>query len=121
MVEINELIPYLFEGVYVVDKDRKIIYWNEGSERITGYQSEEVVNKHCFDNILQHVDEEGKLLCFSGCPLQYTLETGVINHANIYLRHKKGYRVPVSVKSIPIYDNDNKVIAAIEIYLPSSL
>lgn len=116
MVEINELIPYLFEGVYVVDKERKIIYWNEGSERITGYKSEEVVNKHCYDNILQHVDDEGQLLCFNGCPLHYTLNTGIVNRANIYLRHKSGYRVPVSVKSIPIYDDDKNVVAAIEIF-----
>ena len=44
-------------------------------------------------------------MCFNGCPLQYTLNTGIVNRANIYLKHKKGYRVPVSVKSIPIYDD----------------
>jgi len=30
------LITHLYESVYVLDRDRKIIYWNEGSERITG-------------------------------------------------------------------------------------
>ena len=33
----DNIIPYLYEGVYVVDQKRKIIFWNEGSERITGY------------------------------------------------------------------------------------
>lgn len=37
-------MPYLYEGVYVVDQHRKIIFWNEASERITGFTQAEVVN-----------------------------------------------------------------------------
>ncbi len=110
------LIQHLYEGVYVVDRERKIIYWNEGSEKITGYKSEEVVNRHCFDNILQHVDYNGKQLCFSGCPLHHTIQTGEINESHIFLRHKEGYRIPVSVKAIPIYDKDNQISGAIEVF-----
>lgn len=110
------LITHLYEGVYVVDRDRKIIYWNEGSERITGYKKEEVVNRHCFDNILQHVDYQGKQLCFGGCPLHNTIQTGITNESHVFLRHKEGYRIPVSVKAIPIYDKDNKITGAIEVF-----
>ncbi len=70
-IKYNEnLIPYLYEGVYVVDKKRKIIFWNDGSERITGYTAKEVRNSFCYNNILQHIDETGKQLCLSGCPLK---------------------------------------------------
>lgn len=110
------LIPHLYEGVYVVDRNRTIIYWNEGSERITGYKQEEVVNRHCFDNILQHVDYNGKQLCFGGCPLHHTIQTGEINESHVFLRHKEGYRIPVSVKAIPIYDKDNQITGAIEVF-----
>ena len=58
--EYNKFLKYLYEGVYVVDKNRKIIFWNEGSEAITGYSKEEVVNNNCYNNILRHVDENGK-------------------------------------------------------------
>lgn len=110
------LIPHLYVGVYVVDRNRTIIYWNEGSERITGYKQEEVVNRHCFDNILQHVDYNGKQLCFGGCPLHHTIQTGEINESHVFLRHKEGYRIPVSVKAIPIYDKDNQITGAIEVF-----
>ncbi|MFH5881886.1 diguanylate cyclase [Liberiplasma polymorphum] len=112
----ENLIPYLYEGVYVVDKKRKIIFWNEGSERITGYTSDEVTNSFCYHNILQHIDETGKQLCFNGCPLQKTLKDGVINEARVYLKHKDGYRVPVMVKSLPIYDEKQNIVAAIEVF-----
>lgn len=111
-----ELMNQLFEGVYVVDTQRKIVFWNKGSERITGYASEEVVNKYCHNNLLQHVDETGKLLCFSGCPLHHTIETGELQQAHVFLRHKEGHRVPVSVKSIALYNEKKEIIGAIEIF-----
>jgi len=113
--EYNKFLKYLYEGVYVVDKNRKIIFWNEGSEAITGYSKEEVVNNNCYNNILRHVDENGKQLCFDGCPLQNTLNTGNINEANVFLHHKEGHRVPVSVKSLPIYDGD-EIVASVEVF-----
>ncbi|MDI6453801.1 sensor domain-containing diguanylate cyclase [Peloplasma aerotolerans] len=112
----ENLIPYLYEGVYVVDKKRKIIFWNEGSERITGYTSDEVTNSFCYHNILQHIDETGKQLCFNGCPLQKTLNDGMINEARVYLKHKDGYRIPVMVKTLPIRDEMQNIVAAIEVF-----
>lgn len=112
----KDLISHLFEGVYVVDTNRKIVFWNEGSERITGYKAEEVVNKHCFDNILQHVDKEGNQLCFGGCPLHTTIRTGEIQQSHVFLKHKEGYRVPVMVKSLPIYNDMQQIVGAIEVF-----
>jgi two-component system, cell cycle response regulator len=119
MMKINEndnLIPYLYEGVYVVDQERKIIFWNEGSERITGYSAKEVINSFCYHNILQHVDQNGKKLCLEGCPLQKTLTDGIINEAHVFLKHKEGYRIPVMVKTLPIYDHEQRIVAAIEVF-----
>jgi diguanylate cyclase (GGDEF)-like protein/PAS domain S-box-containing protein len=116
-IKYNEnLIPYLYEGVYVVDKQRKIIFWNESCERITGYSASEVTNSFCYHNILQHVDENGKQLCHSGCPLQKTLIDGILNEARVYLKHKEGYRIPVMVKTLPIYDEKQNIVAAIEVF-----
>ena len=112
----QDLLSYLYEGVYVVDKNRKIIFWNTGSEQITGYKSEEVINSMCYNNILRHVTEDGKELCFGGCPLHNTLESGEIQEANVYLHHKEGHRIPVRVKSIPVFDENEKIVAAIEVF-----
>ena len=111
-----ELLSYLYEGVYVVDKQRKIIFWNRGSEEITGYSANEVINSNCYNNILRHVNEDGKALCFDGCPLHHTLATGDIQEANVFLHHKEGHRIPVKVKSIPIYDEEENIVAAIEVF-----
>ncbi|MCF7924015.1 MAG: sensor domain-containing diguanylate cyclase [Candidatus Izimaplasma sp.] len=115
----DEFMKNLYEGVYIVDKNRKIIFWNSGSESITGYKSSEVFNSHCYQNILKHVDKTGKKLCFEGCPLQNTIETGNINENDVFLEHKNGHRVPVAVKTFPLYDDDGKIVAAVEVFTDS--
>jgi len=114
-----DLIPHLFEGVYVVDKNRKIIFWNKSSELITGYKSEEVVNANCFQNILRHVTIDGVELCHNGCPLHNTLKTGKVNSGELFLHHKDGHRIPVSVKTFPVYDDNKNITAAIEVFTDS--
>jgi diguanylate cyclase (GGDEF)-like protein/PAS domain S-box-containing protein len=106
----------LYEGVYIVDKTRKIVFWNSGSEHITGYKADEVINKHCYQNILKHVDKSGTRLCLEGCPLLNTLKTGKTNENQVFLEHKLGYRVPVSVKTFPLYDDNQKIVAAVEVF-----
>lgn len=112
----NLLMTNLYEGVYIVDRKRKIVFWNSGSELITGYSADEVVQSHCYQNILNHVDASGKQLCFSGCPLEKTLQTGEIQEANVFLHHKEGYRIPVSVRTMPLYDAQGEISAAVEVF-----
>jgi len=119
MNEFSDLIQHLFEGVYIVDQSRKIVFWNSGSEKITGYTAEEVVGEHCYHNILKHVTPDGKELCFDGCPLHHTLATGEIQQNDVYLHHKDGYRVPVSVKTFPLRDADGNITASVEVFTDS--
>lgn len=114
--ELQELLGYFYEGVYIVNTKRQIIFWNKGSERITGYTAEEVQNSFCYNNILRHVTASGKELCHDGCPLHHTLQTGSLNEAEVFLHHKEGHRVPVAVKSIPLKDDEGNIVAAIEVF-----
>ena len=40
--------------VYLVDCHRKIVYWNRGAERISGYLRPDVTGRFCRDDILVH-------------------------------------------------------------------
>ncbi len=72
----HAILDNLYDGVYFVDRERKITYWNKGAERITGYSAGEVIGIRCSDNILMHVDTRGTLLCKDLCPLAATLLDG---------------------------------------------
>ncbi len=111
----KSVLDNLFDGVYFVDSERKITYWNKAAERITGFFEAEVVNLSCYDKILNHVDETGKQLCLNGCPLAEVLKDGNLREADVFLRHKAGHRVPVSIRITPIYDGD-RIVGAVEIF-----
>lgn len=105
----------LKEGIYFVDHERKITFWNKGAEDITGYKSKEILEHFCYDNILDHVDQGGCHLCHNGCPLQKTLEDGLERTTVVYLNHKDGHRVETKINVVPIIENDC-IIGAVETF-----
>ncbi len=116
----HQMLNSLQEGIYFVDKERTITFWNQGAERITGFTRQEVIGLKCFDNILNHVDEEGNHLCFGGCPLHLTLQDQQERLSYVFLHHKNGYRVPVQVKIMPIYDDLGAMVGAAEMFVDES-
>jgi PAS domain S-box-containing protein len=64
----KSLTDNLYDGVYFVDTNRKITYWNKGAERITGYSAQQIIGRFCHDYILDHVTDDGHHLCQEGCP-----------------------------------------------------
>lgn len=110
------IIEQMSEGVYFVDLDRQITYWNPGAERITGYSAGEVIGHSCADGILRHVTDSGHQLCVSGCPLAAVMKDGKSRTANVYLHHKEGHRVPVQVKGQAIRDDAGEIVGSIELF-----
>lgn len=110
------MMDNLYDGVYFVDRDRRINYWNKGAERITGYSSNKMVGTCCNLNMLNHVDDNGRHLCDDGCPLAATILDGQPHEAEVYLSHAQGYRVPVLVRVAPIFDQDQNVVGAVEVF-----
>jgi diguanylate cyclase (GGDEF)-like protein/PAS domain S-box-containing protein len=112
----EKLIDNLYDGIYFVDTNRVITYWNKASERITGFTRQQVLGSSCQDNILNHCTEAGLELCKDGCPLTATLEDGHPREADVYLHHADGHRVPVRVRSSPIQDDKGCIIGAVETF-----
>ena len=111
----RKMLENMYEGVYFVDTDRKITFWNKGAERITGFDACNLLGKHCHDNILNHVDDHGNQLCLDGCPLHKTIETGEMQEVTLYLHHKEGHRVPITARTVPLHE-DGKLIGAVEVF-----
>ena len=110
----QEILDHLFDGVYFVDRDRVITYWNQGAARISGYGSDQVVGKSCRDGILNHVTATGVSLCQNGCPLHATMNDGNPREASVFLHHADGHRVPVQVRCAPLRDAGGAIVGAVE-------
>jgi len=116
----KDLVDNLYDGVYFVDLDRRITYWNRGAERITGYSAAQVVGCRCSDNLLMHVDYLGTGLCGAGCPLAATCLDGRAREAEVFLRHRDGHRVPVQVRASPMRDAEDRIVGAVEVFTDRS-
>lgn len=116
----QSILDGLSDGVYFVDRERNIKYWNRGAERISGYGAGEVLGRSCRENLLVHVDRHGCELCVNGCPLLATLGDGNVRQADVFLKHHDGERVPVSVRVAPIVDGDGEIVGCVEIFSDNS-
>ena len=111
----RKILDRITSGVYFVDQERVITYWNKGAEQISGYSSEDVIGKPCSE-FLNHVDEKGHVLCGSGCPLLGTIEDGVSRQAEVMMLHKMGQRIPVMVQAIAMENENGEISGAVEIF-----
>jgi len=113
------LLDLLADGVYITDRQRRIVFWSAAAERITGWKAEEVVGWHCRDNILVHVDKDGHALCGEEhCPLHHSVVTGQPSAAPVlvFAQHKRRSRTPVEVMVSPVRNHAGTVIGGIEVF-----
>jgi len=112
----KQMLDHLAEGVYFVDRERQILYWNRTAEEISGYPAAEVVGRNCHDGILDHRDEHNNSLCEEYCPLVRSMETGRSVEKRVFLKRRDGLRLPVNVRVVPIRDDRGEIVGAVEVF-----
>jgi diguanylate cyclase (GGDEF)-like protein/PAS domain S-box-containing protein len=110
------LLDQMSDGVYFVTVDRRITYWSRGAERITGYGAQEVLGHSSAEGILRHVDGAGRQLCLHGCPLLAVMGDGKPREAHVYLHHKDGHPVPVTMVGQALREPDGKIVGSVEVF-----
>ncbi|MBI3475064.1 MAG: diguanylate cyclase [Acidobacteria bacterium] len=96
-------------GVYVLDRDQHVRFWNRGAERLTGHLAHEVVGQVCADS-LPHFDPEGRVLAGDDCSITTTLREGRAVHSRVFTLHKQGHRLAVLIRTLPLIDEDGLVM-----------
>jgi len=109
----ESILEALKTGVYVVDRQKRIVFWNDGAERITGYLRHEVVGHLCEQNVLKHCNGEACELCGDACPLSTALRDAKSVEATGFIHHKAGHRILVQSWTIPVRDEHGSIIGAV--------
>jgi diguanylate cyclase (GGDEF)-like protein/PAS domain S-box-containing protein len=111
----EKLIDNVQDGVFFINRERKITYWNEGAQILSGYTASEAIGKSCFDEFLGNVEGSDKSISSLTCALTDSSGNGNSSNTEVYLRHKEGYRVPVSVRVMPMRDTEGNVVGWVQI------
>ena len=99
----RHLVEDLPVGIYIVDQDRRIRFWNRGVERITCYLSHEVVG-HVLEDAVQICDRRGNQLIGDYCPVTMTLNLRKPQQCTAFSLHKNGHRTAVRIRTRPILE-----------------
>jgi diguanylate cyclase (GGDEF)-like protein/PAS domain S-box-containing protein len=111
-----DILDCIEDGVYFVDRKRRIRLWNNGAEAITGFSREDVTGAPCGNQRLCHVDDAGRALCANGCPLDLAIACERPFEQDAFLQHKLGHRVPVRIKTWPLRDPQGHSIGAVQVF-----
>lgn len=115
----NILLNHIQEAIYFVDQQRNITFWNHGAEKITGYNRSEIQGKRCPANIILQLDNQNMSICQKNCPILKTMQDGSIRNLTAFLQHKAGHRIPVTMQTFPIRNNDNQITGAAALFSES--
>lgn len=98
----DHILESIGEGVFTVDKNFRINFFNKAAERITGYEREKVIGQFC-----KHVFRSK--LCFTDCPIALALKSEkTIYDFESYIHTKDGTNKPIKLNSSVLYNDNNE-------------
>jgi PAS domain S-box-containing protein len=112
----RSILENLPTGLCVVDMQKKIVYWSDGAERITGRPRHEVIGHSCIGEALLQCDQPGCEFCNEDCPLARAIKTSQPAEAAGFLHHKAGHEIPVRIRAVPVRNAHGSIIGAVETF-----
>jgi PAS domain S-box-containing protein len=110
----RRILESLQTGIYLVDQTQKILFWNDGAERITGHLRHDVLGRFCVDDLLGNRDGHDSFATDAAEAITAVLRDGKPVAVNVSLCHKEGHRVLVRLRAVAIRNSHGTVIGAAE-------
>ncbi len=111
----KHLVENLFDGVIQLDTNGRVVIWNKGTERITGYRSGTVLGKSYQGLPIQHFNDQGAEITEDGFPVLLTLKDGRDRETIASIKHAEGYQVRLLLRTMPLRSSRGEIIGAVQI------
>lgn len=107
---LQSILNSISEGVMALDKDWKVVLWNDAAEQITGFLKEEVLGKECRSVFRSR-------LCGKHCLLDRALSCGhPCQEVEATIHNRKHEVKHLIVNAAPLYDSDGNIIGGLETF-----
>ncbi len=108
----DQILGTIPSGLFLVDTNKNIVYWNHEAERITGYSSEEIIGQHC--SFLEGIE------CGSSCGLfdKDASEKPIIG-AECHIKTKNGQQIVIA-KNVDYLKQGGQIVGGIESFIDIS-
>ena len=106
----DAILESISDGVFTVDHDWNIASFNRAAETTTGIPRDEAIGRPCNEVFRSS-------MCETGCALRETLESGIpVIGRTGYIIKPDGNRIPVSVSTAVLRDNDGNILGGAETF-----
>ena len=104
------ILDSILDGVFTVDRDLIITYFNQAAEKITGVPRKEAIGQYCFEVLRSN-------RCESGCPFK-KFPNSEINklNLNVNILRADGKQIPISVSAASLKDEKGKILGGVETF-----
>lgn len=106
------ILDNLQTAVCVLDRDGKIVLWNQGAAHTAGYMQHEVLGRPHGEVMQCKAESHSPSESSPACAFMRIFRDGCPTMFNMYLRHKRGYSIPVLMKLAPVRNQHGSIIAA---------
>ena len=110
------ILESLPSGLAVLDMQKKIVFWSDGAERITGHLRHDVVGRSCTSEALLQCNQPGCEFCNEECAAARAIKTSHPIESIGFLHHKTGYEIPVRIRAVPVHNQHGSIIGAVETF-----
>lgn len=108
-VSLEKALQNALDGVFVVDRERRVLLFNAGCERITGYPATEIVGRQCTEFMNCH-DTQGRPLWGALCPTRALYDGSAESlRQRMQIRRRDGTDVWVETIYTPVRDRMGNV------------
>jgi len=109
-VSTDSILESISDGVFTVDENWRITYFNRSAEKITGVSRKEAIGRLCSDVFRSS-------MCGTACALQKTMKTGkpVIGKSG-YIIKSDGKRIPISIATAVLRDASGHITGGAETF-----
>lgn len=107
---LEDIFASIADGLFTVDADWNVTYFNEAAERITGIPTDEAVGCKCWDVFRSS-------LCDGNCVISSCMKTNErIVNKSIFIVRNDGTTLPVSISASTLRDADGKIVGGVETF-----
>jgi len=104
------------DGVFAIDEEQQIIYWNQSAQRILGYTSDEIVGQSCY-KVLCGCDDKGHAVCHEHCSVRAAATAGkTVTNYDLATRTKSGELRWINVSILTVYADDDSRPAVVHLF-----
>lgn len=104
------ILGNIADGVFTVDRQFRITFFNQAAEQITGFSREDVLGKACSDIFRTPI-------CNQDCPLRQSIRTGqMVKNFEINILTRRGKQQPISVCTAPLIDHQGGFLGGVETF-----